>query len=128
MSKLSNVVKNDVVKKAVYDKLDEKVNDIDTSRLVLKTKEWHRQSRIRKTNIPDVTDLIEKAKLIELENKIPDVCGLGTKSTLTAVENEILDVTSLVKKQIMTQKIVKLKRNLLIINMTRLLPLQSLIL
>ena len=38
MSKLSNVVKNDVVKKAVYDKLVEKVNNIDTSGFVLKTK------------------------------------------------------------------------------------------
>ena len=38
LSKLSNVVKNDVVKKAVYDKLVAKVNNIDTSVFVLKTK------------------------------------------------------------------------------------------
>ena len=38
MSKLSDVVKNDVVKKAVYDKLVAKVNNIDTSEFVLKTK------------------------------------------------------------------------------------------
>ena len=38
LSKLSNVVKNDVVKKDVYDKLVTKVNAIDTSRFVLKTK------------------------------------------------------------------------------------------
>ena len=38
MSKLSNVVKNYVVKKSVYDKLVEKVNNIDTSRFFLKTK------------------------------------------------------------------------------------------
>ena len=38
LSKLSNVVKNDVVKKTVYDKLVAKVNSIDTSRFVLKTK------------------------------------------------------------------------------------------
>ena len=31
LSKLSDVVKNDVVKKAVYDKLVAKVNNIDTS-------------------------------------------------------------------------------------------------
>ena len=30
-SKLSDVVKNDAVKKTVYDKLDAKVNSIDTS-------------------------------------------------------------------------------------------------
>ena len=38
LSKLSDVVKNDVVKKTVYDKLVAKVNSIDTSRFVLKTK------------------------------------------------------------------------------------------
>ena len=38
LNKLSNVVKNDVVKKTVYDKLVAKVNDIDTSGFVLKPK------------------------------------------------------------------------------------------
>ena len=38
LSKLSDVVKNDVVKKVVYDKLVPKVNDINTSEFVLKTK------------------------------------------------------------------------------------------
>ena len=38
MSKLSDVVKNEVVKKAVYEKLAAKVNNIDTSSFVLKTK------------------------------------------------------------------------------------------
>ena len=38
LSKLSNVVKNDVVKKTVYDKLVTKVNSTDTSDFVLKTK------------------------------------------------------------------------------------------
>ena len=37
LSKLSNVVKNDIVKKSVYDKLVSKVNNIDTSDYVLKT-------------------------------------------------------------------------------------------
>ena len=38
LNKLSDVVKNDVVKKTVYDKLAAKVNSIDTSEFVLKTK------------------------------------------------------------------------------------------
>ena len=38
LSKLSNVVKINVVKKIVYDKLVIKVNNIDTSDFVLKTK------------------------------------------------------------------------------------------
>ena len=56
MSKLSDVVKNDVVKKTVYDKLVAKVDNIDTSDFVLKTK-----YNTGKT---------------ELENKIPDTSGL----------------------------------------------------
>ena len=37
LSKLSDVVKNDVVKKTVYDKVVAKVNNIYTSRFFLKT-------------------------------------------------------------------------------------------
>ena len=37
LSKLSDVVKNDVVKKTAYDKLAAKVNNVDTSVFVLKT-------------------------------------------------------------------------------------------
>ena len=45
LSKVSNVVKNDVAKKTVYDKLVAKVDNIDTSDFVLK-QYW--QNRIRK--------------------------------------------------------------------------------
>ena len=38
LSKLSNVVNNDVVKNTIHDKLVPKVNDIDISGFVLKTK------------------------------------------------------------------------------------------
>ena len=50
LSKLSNVVKNDVVKKTVYDKLVAKLGNIDTSDFVLKTKYNHWQNRIRNKN------------------------------------------------------------------------------
>ena len=50
LSKLSDVVKNEVVKKAVYDKLVAKVNNIDTSEFVLKNQVSNRQIRIRKKN------------------------------------------------------------------------------
>ena len=39
LSKLSDAVKNNVVKKTVYDKLVAKVDNIDTSDFVLKTKD-----------------------------------------------------------------------------------------
>ena len=64
LSKLSEVVKNDVVKKTVYDKLLTKVNDIDTSGFVLKTK-------------------YDTDKL-ELENKIPDTSSLVKKTDYDA--------------------------------------------
>ena len=38
LSKRSNVVNNDIVKKSVYDKLVTKVNNIDTSGFILETK------------------------------------------------------------------------------------------
>ena len=127
MSQSSDVVKNDVVKKAVYDKLAAKVNNIDTSDFVLKTKYQTDKTELEK-KIPDVTDFVKKTKLTELENKIPDVSSLAKETELTAAEIKIPSVSSLVKKQTMTQKLVSLKKNLLIIIMTSILLLQSLLL
>ena len=59
LSKLSNVVKNDVVKKTVYDKLVAKVNSIDTSGFVLKTKYDTAKSEIE-NRIPDTSCLVKK--------------------------------------------------------------------
>ena len=59
LSKLSDVVKNNVIKKTVYDKLVSKVNSIDASAFVLK-------------NRYDT----DKA---ELENNVPDTCGFVKK-------------------------------------------------
>ena len=72
--------------------------------------------------------MLKKAKLTELENKTPDVSSLATKTALTAAGNKIPSVSNLVKKQTMTQKLLKVKRSLLIIIMTNKLLLQSLIL
>ena len=60
LSKLSDVVKN-VVKKAVYDKLAAKVNNIDTSDFVLKTKYQTDKTELEK-KIPDVTHFVIKNK------------------------------------------------------------------
>ena len=65
LSKLSDVVKNDVVKKAVYDKLAAKVNNIDTSAFVLKTKYQTDRTELEK-KIPNVTDFVKETKLTEL--------------------------------------------------------------
>ena len=60
LSKLSDVVKNDVVKKTAYDKLVAKVNSIDNSRFVLKTKYDTCKSEIE-NEIPDTSELVKKA-------------------------------------------------------------------
>ena len=59
LSKSSNVVKNDVAKKDVYDKLVTKVNCIDTSDFVLKTKYDTDKSELQ-NKIPDTMVLLKR--------------------------------------------------------------------
>ena len=66
LSKLSNVVNNDVVKKTVYDKLIAKVNSIDISRFVLKTNYDTDKSDLEK-KILDVSNLVKKKQIIMLK-------------------------------------------------------------
>ena len=120
-SKLSDGVKNDVVKNTVYDKLASKVNNIDISDFVLKT-EYQIDKAKLENKISDVSDLVKKAKLAKLENKIPDISSFATITALTAVENKISDVGSLVKKTNYDRKISE------IIIMGNILLLHSLIL
>ena len=82
---------------AVYDKLIAKVNNIDTSAFVLKTK-YQTDKAESERKIPNVTDFVKKTKLTKLENKIPDVSSLATKTALTVVENKIPSISSLAKK------------------------------
>ena len=53
LSKLSDVVKNDVVKKVVYGKFIAKVNNTDTSRFVLKTKYQTYEGELEKNSLCD---------------------------------------------------------------------------
>ena len=69
-SKWSDVVRNDLAKRTVYEKLVAKANNIDTGDFVLKTKYNADKTELEK-KIRDATDFIKKAKLTELENKIP---------------------------------------------------------
>ena len=96
LSKLSDVVKNDVVKKDVYDKLVSKVDNIDTSGFILKTKYDTDKSELQ-DKIPDKkTDY--NTTIGEIEGKIPDISNLATKTGLTTVENKIPNASNLVKK------------------------------
>ena len=98
LSKLYNVVKKDVVKKDVYDKFVSKVNSVDTSGFVLKTKYDTDKSELE-NKIPDASDLVKKTdyntKITETEGKIPNVNNLVTQTTSTTVENKIPDVSNL---------------------------------
>ena len=108
LSKLSDVVKNDVVKKTEYNKLVTKLDSIDTTNLFKKTKYEKDGSdfedKINKVDkkTPDVSSLVKKTnfttKVTEVEGKIADVSSLVTISVLTVVENKIPDVSSLVTK------------------------------
>ena len=69
LAKLSNVVKNDVVKKIEYNKLVTEVDNIDTTNFVKKTKYEKDGS--------DFEDKINK-----IDKKIPDISSLVKKSRL----------------------------------------------
>ena len=96
MSKLSDLVKNDVAKKAAYNKLVVKVNNVDTNDSLLKTKYQTDKTELE-TKIPNVSNIVKKKQLTELENKVPDISNLATKAVLTAVEKKP-SVSNLVKK------------------------------
>ena len=109
LSKLSNVVKNEVVKKTEYNAKTKNIED----------------------KIPDITKLATKtilnAKINEIKTEIPSISYLATTSALTAVENEIPNVSNLIKKTDYDTKVNELKRKLLIIVMINILLLQNLI-
>ena len=111
LSKLIDVVKNYVFKRAVYEKLVEKVNNIDISAFFLKIKYDTGKSELEK-KIPDARGLVKKtgysAKITETENKIPSISGLATNT----VENKIPNVSSLVKKTDYDTKISETEKEL----------------
>ena len=80
LSKLSDIVKNDVVKKDVY---NDKTKDIEDK-------------------IPDITNLATNSslntKINEVKGEIPSITNLATTAALIAVENKISNVSHLVKK------------------------------
>ena len=87
LAKLSNVVKNDVVKKTTYNTLKNKVDAIDTSKFVSRTKFT--------TDTNALDDKIDK-----VEKKIPDISRLATKSSVTRLITEQEDYNDKVKKKI----------------------------
>ena len=72
----SDVVKNNIVKNTAHGKLGAKVNDIDTSGIVLKTKYAADKSELD-NKYPDTSGLVKKldynANITEIEGKIPSI-------------------------------------------------------
>ena len=108
LAKLSNVVKNDVVKNTDYNTLKNKVDAIDTSKFVSRTKFTTDTNALDdkidkvENKIPDISGLATKSIVTRLitgqedytdkvKKKIPDISGLASKTELTAVENKIPD-------------------------------------
>ena len=80
LSKLSDVVKNDLVKETDY---NAKITEIENK-------------------FPDISNLATKSALATVENKISNVSGLATKTALTAVENKIPDIINFATKTVLT--------------------------
>ena len=101
LSKLSDVIIN-VVKKTLFDKLVAKVNSIDISRFVLKTK-YNTDKLDKENKITDTSGLAKKAdynaKITEIKGKRPYNYGLATNAALTTVENKMPNISSLVKRK-----------------------------
>ena len=70
LCKLSDVAKNDLVKKTVYNELVKNINAIDTSGLVKKT-DYYDKIKSIEDKILSNTDL---AAVSGVENEIPSVC------------------------------------------------------
>ena len=119
LAKLSNIVKNDVVKKTTYNTLKNKVYAIDTSKFVSRTKfttdtnTLHDKIDKVEKKIPDISGSATKSSVTRLiteqedytdkvKKKIPDISGLASKTELTAVENKIPDVSGLAPASALT--------------------------
>ena len=128
LAKLSNVVKNDVVKKTTYNTLKNKVDAIDTSKFVSRTKFTTNDNALDdkidkvEKKIPDISGLATKSSVTRLiteqedytdkvKKKIPDISGLASKTELKRIENKIPDATGLVKKSYYTTEITSIKND-----------------
>ena len=98
LAKLSNVVKNHVVKKIDYNALNSKVDGIDVSKYVKRTKYetdgkaiYDKIDAVEK-KIPVLTDFVTTARFNHEKN------SLATKTASTTGENKIPDVSTLATK------------------------------
>ena len=90
MSKLRNIVKNNVIKKIDY---NSKITEIEN--LATKT-----ELNTVENKIPDASGLVKKnyynAKITETEDKSPDVTNLGKKTALNTVKKILVTIIILI--------------------------------
>ena len=117
LSRLSDVVKNNVIKKGLYDAKIENVEDkiFDITNLVTKTTLNAKINEV-KGEIPSITNLVTtfalNAKINEVKGEIPNIINLATTSALTAIENKIPSVSNLVKKTDYNTKICEIEKKI----------------
>ena len=119
LAKLSNVVKNEVVRKITYNTLKNKTDSIDSSKFVSRTKFTTDTNTLDdnidkvEKKIPDISGLATKSSVTcliteqedytdKVKKKIPDISGLACKTELTAVENKIPDISGLATTSALT--------------------------
>ena len=99
LSKLSDVIKNDIVKKYIYDAKIKNIEDQIHNTTNLPTDaSLNAKTNGVKGKIPSITNLATNAslnaKINEVQGDLSSITNLGT----TAVENKIPNVSDLVKK------------------------------
>ena len=117
LSKLSDVVKTDVIKKDVYnakiknieDKMPDIINLATNTTLIAKINEV-------KKEIPSITNSATTALNTKINKvkRIPNITNLATIAALTVVENKIPNVSNLVKKADYNRKISGIESNITI--------------
>ena len=117
LSKLSDVVKNDVVKKDVYNakikNIEDKIPDITN---LATNASANAKINDVKGEIPSNTNLAVtaalNAKTNEIKGEIPNITNLATTSTLTAVEIKMPSISNLVKKTDYNTKISEIEKKI----------------
>ena len=115
-NKLSDVVKNDVVKKEVHNAkievIEGKIPDIANvaTNGSLNTKINRFKGEIpSNTSLATTTTAALNATINEIKGEIPNITNLATNTAFTAVENKIPNVSNLNKKTDYNTKICEIK-------------------
>ena len=121
LNKLSDVVKNDIVEKNVYDAKIKDIEDkiLDIANLASNTTLKAKVNEV-KNEIPSIINLATNtslnAKTNEVKGEIPGITNLATTTAFTTAENKIPNFSDLLKKKIdYDAKISEMEQNILVL-------------